>query len=150
MSTYPDRCIVAHRASHDSRRDGGRRRRARCEALCDARPRVARPSFRGRRVADLRAGAERRAGRRADRAKRSRDALRGVGESGRVRACRAWTDAALLNAAGIPAICFGPGDISLAHAAEEYVPVDEIERATRVLARLARTGAKEQKRAWRS
>jgi acetylornithine deacetylase len=49
----------------------------------------------------------------------------------------AWTDAALLNAAGIPAICFGPGDISLAHAAEEYVPVQEIESATRVLADLA-------------
>ena len=49
----------------------------------------------------------------------------------------AWTDAALLNAAGIPAICFGPGDISLAHAAEEYVPVREIEDATRVLADLA-------------
>ena len=49
----------------------------------------------------------------------------------------AWTDAALLNAAGIPAICFGPGDISLAHAAEEYVPVKEIEDATRVLTDLA-------------
>jgi acetylornithine deacetylase len=49
----------------------------------------------------------------------------------------AWTDAALLNAAGIPAICFGPGDIALAHAAEEYVPVREIEDATRVLADLA-------------
>jgi acetylornithine deacetylase len=49
----------------------------------------------------------------------------------------AWTDAALLNAAGIPAICFGPGDIALAHAAEEYVPVAEIESATRVLTDLA-------------
>ncbi len=48
-----------------------------------------------------------------------------------------WTDAALLSAAGIPAICFGPGDIALAHAAEEYVVVDEIECATRVLTRLA-------------
>jgi acetylornithine deacetylase/succinyl-diaminopimelate desuccinylase-like protein len=47
----------------------------------------------------------------------------------------AWTDAALLNAAGIPAICFGPGDISLAHSATEYVPVREIEDATRVLTR---------------
>lgn len=45
----------------------------------------------------------------------------------------AWTDAALLNAAGMPAICFGPGDIALAHATEEWVPVDEIERAMRVL-----------------
>jgi acetylornithine deacetylase len=51
----------------------------------------------------------------------------------------AWTDAALLNDAGIPAICFGPGDISLAHAAEEWVSIDEIERATTVLAGLART-----------
>jgi acetylornithine deacetylase len=50
----------------------------------------------------------------------------------------AWTDAALLNAAGIPAVCFGPGDISLAHAAEEYIPLDEIDRATAVLEALAR------------
>jgi acetylornithine deacetylase len=48
----------------------------------------------------------------------------------------AWTDAALLNAAGIPTVCFGPGDIGLAHAAEEYVPVREIEAATRVLTRI--------------
>jgi acetylornithine deacetylase len=45
----------------------------------------------------------------------------------------AWTDAALLNEAGIPAICFGPGDISLAHAAEEWIDIDEVERATSVL-----------------
>lgn len=50
----------------------------------------------------------------------------------------AWTDAALLNEAGIPAICFGPGDIALAHAAEEYVSVSEIERATEVLTSVAR------------
>jgi acetylornithine deacetylase len=67
------------------------------------------------------------------------DALGAEGEPVRVEGMTAWTDAALLNAAGIPAVCFGPGDISLAHAAEEYVPVDEIERATAVLARLAGT-----------
>ena len=50
----------------------------------------------------------------------------------------AWTDAALLNEAGIPTVCFGPGDIALAHAAEEFVPVEDIERATRVLARVVR------------
>jgi acetylornithine deacetylase len=48
-----------------------------------------------------------------------------------------WTDAALLSAAGIPAVCYGPGDIRLAHAATEYVPVDEVRRATAVLARCA-------------
>jgi acetylornithine deacetylase len=78
------------------------------------------------------------------------EALRGAGESDRVVGMSAWTDAALLNAAGIPAICFGPGDISLAHAAEEYVPVDEIERATRVLARLAMTWCNGVEAAWRS
>ncbi len=48
----------------------------------------------------------------------------------------AWTDAALLNAAGIPTICFGPGDIGVAHAATEYVPLDEIARAAAVLEHL--------------
>lgn len=64
-------------------------------------------------------------------------ALEDCGEAQRVEGMTAWTDAALLNAAGIPAICFGPGDIGLAHAAEEWVAVDEIERATSVLAQLA-------------
>jgi acetylornithine deacetylase len=66
-------------------------------------------------------------------------AVRETGENVRVEGMTAWTDAALLNAAGIPAICFGPGDMGLAHAAEEWVSVDEIERATRVLTRLALT-----------
>ena len=47
--------------------------------------------------------------------------------------------AALLNEAGIPAVCFGPGDISLAHAAEEYIPLDEIDRAATVLTEFARS-----------
>ena len=47
-----------------------------------------------------------------------------------------WTDAALLTAAGIPAICFGPGDIALAHAAEEFVPISEIAKATDALTAL--------------
>lgn len=64
-------------------------------------------------------------------------ALRACGEEVKVMGMSAWTDAAILNEAGIPAICFGPGDIGLAHAAEEYVRVDEIERATLVLAALA-------------
>src|SRR5438105_8097983 len=64
-------------------------------------------------------------------------ALRACGEEVNVTGMSAWTDAAILNEAGIPAICFGPGDIALAHAAEEYVRVEEIERATLVLAALA-------------
>lgn len=64
-------------------------------------------------------------------------ALRACGEEVKVTGMSAWTDAAILNEAGIPAICFGPGDIGLAHAAEEYVRIEEIERATLVLAALA-------------
>jgi acetylornithine deacetylase len=67
-----------------------------------------------------------------------REALEAEEVSVRIEGLSAWTDAALLNEAGIPAICFGPGDIGLAHAAEEFVPVDEIETATRVLTRLLR------------
>jgi acetylornithine deacetylase len=55
-----------------------------------------------------------------------------------VEGMSAWTDAAILNSAGIPAICFGPGDISLAHAKEEFVAISEIEQATAVLTRMAR------------
>jgi acetylornithine deacetylase/succinyl-diaminopimelate desuccinylase-like protein len=50
----------------------------------------------------------------------------------------AWTDAALMNHAGITAVLFGPGDLGLAHAAEEFVPVNEIEMATAVLAHVAK------------
>jgi len=64
-------------------------------------------------------------------------ALEEKGESVRIEGMSAWTDAALLNEAGIPTVCFGPGDIALAHAAEEYIPVDEIERATDVLTSFA-------------
>jgi acetylornithine deacetylase len=64
-------------------------------------------------------------------------ALKSEGMSASVEGLSAWTDAALLNAAGIPAVCFGPGDIALAHAAEEFVPVDEIEKAAAVLQRVA-------------
>jgi len=65
-------------------------------------------------------------------------ALESEGVRPRIEGMSAWTDAALLNAAGVPTICFGPGDIGLAHAAEEYVPVAEIETATRVLGHVVR------------
>lgn len=65
------------------------------------------------------------------------EALRDRGEAVTVEGMSAWTDAALLNDAGIPAVCFGPGDISLAHAAEEYISLDEIDRAAAVLASFA-------------
>jgi acetylornithine deacetylase len=60
-----------------------------------------------------------------------------AGAAPAVEGLSAWTDAALLNEAGIPAVCYGPGDIALAHAAAEWVPVAEVEQAAAVLTRLA-------------
>lgn len=70
--------------------------------------------------------------------KRLRGALERENVPVKIEGLSAWTDAALLNEAGIPAICFGPGDIALAHAAAESVPVEEIGIATRVLTRVVR------------
>ena len=70
--------------------------------------------------------------------KRLRGALEQEGIAFRIEGLSAWTDAALLNEAGVPTICFGPGDIALAHAAEEFVQVEEIEAAARVLTRVVR------------
>ncbi|MBW3533592.1 MAG: M20/M25/M40 family metallo-hydrolase [Gemmatimonadetes bacterium] len=56
----------------------------------------------------------------------------------RVEGMTAWVDAAFLNEAGIPAVCFGPGDIALAHGADESAPVAEIETCARVLEAFAR------------
>ena len=47
-----------------------------------------------------------------------------------------FCDASVLSAGGIPSIVFGPGDIALAHAAEEYVMVAEIEIACAALTSL--------------
>jgi acetylornithine deacetylase len=61
-----------------------------------------------------------------------------------------WTDAALLTAAGIPAICYGPGDIAVAHAATEFVPVAEIAQATDVLTSFIREWSGPRGTAWGS
>lgn len=43
-----------------------------------------------------------------------------------------WTEASVLSAAGIPAVVLGPGDIGLAHGADEYVELAELEAAARL------------------
>ncbi len=51
----------------------------------------------------------------------------------------AWTDGALLSReAGIPTLVWGPGELALAHSAEESVPLDEILLAARLYAAAAR------------
>jgi acetylornithine deacetylase len=135
LSTYPDRCVVRlERRTLPG--ESGAVALAEVERACAA-VRSRRPSF----AAAVRLVASQDP---SDVAAESpvvgalAAALEECGEPVRVSGMSAWTDAALLNAAGIPAICFGPGDISLAHAAEEYIPLDEIDRATAVLAALAR------------
>jgi acetylornithine deacetylase len=39
----------------------------------------------------------------------------------------------LVNTGGIPTILFGPGDVGVAHMADEYVPIDELRTAARTL-----------------
>jgi acetylornithine deacetylase/succinyl-diaminopimelate desuccinylase family protein len=49
-----------------------------------------------------------------------------------------WSDAALFNAGWkVPAIVFGPGNISLAHSDDERVSIDQLVKATRINALLA-------------
>jgi acetylornithine deacetylase len=54
-----------------------------------------------------------------------------------IRGFAAVEDAAFLNAGGIPAISYGPGDIRVAHADDEYVLIDELLTATKTYALLA-------------
>lgn len=134
MSTYPDRCVLKlERRSIPGETAVGVI--AEVEGACAA-VRARRPSF----VADVRLLLAQQPSDVAVDAPLVRElahTLEGKGEPVRIEGMSAWTDAALLNDAGIPAVCFGPGDISLAHAAEEYIPLHEIERATEVLASFA-------------
>jgi acetylornithine deacetylase len=46
-----------------------------------------------------------------------------------------FCDAAVLAAAGIPSVVFGPGDIAQAHTADEWISLAELERAKDLLVR---------------
>ena len=49
----------------------------------------------------------------------------------------AWVDAAFLNQAGTPAVCFGPGSIAQAHSADEWIEPSEIVTCAVVLERFS-------------
>ena len=135
MSTYPDRCVLKlerRTIPGESAEDTVAEVKHACEAV-----RQRRPSF-AANVGLILAQGPSDVATDAPVVRGLDAALRAAGEDVRVEGMSAWTDAALLNDAGIPAVCFGPGDISLAHAAEEYIPLDEIDRATAVLAAFTR------------
>jgi acetylornithine deacetylase len=50
------------------------------------------------------------------------------------------TDAAILSAVGVPTIVFGPGSIAQAHTADEFIELEQLERATEIFCRIAREG----------
>jgi acetylornithine deacetylase ArgE len=47
------------------------------------------------------------------------------------------TDASSISQAGIPAVVFGPGDIAQAHTKDEWIELDQIDRAAEILYRFA-------------
>jgi len=135
MSTYPDRCVLRierRTLPGETGEDAVAEVRRACASVHARRPEFA------AEVSLLMAQGPSDVAADAKIVRALEEALSERGEDVRVSGMSAWTDAALLNAAGIPAICFGPGDISLAHAAEEYIPLPEIDRATSVLTTLAR------------
>lgn len=60
-------------------------------------------------------------------------ALDAVDVEPRIEGMSAWVEASIYNAAGIPALCFGPGSIEEAHTADESAPVEEIVLAHQAL-----------------
>jgi acetylornithine deacetylase len=62
---------------------------------------------------------------------------RATGAPATVRGFPAVSDATWLNAAGIPAIDHGPGDLRVAHAVDEHIAIDELMTAATTLALLA-------------
>jgi acetylornithine deacetylase len=62
-------------------------------------------------------------------------AERALGREGRAVGFDNWHDGAMLTVeAGIPAVCYGPGDVQLAHTVEERVPVADLVACTQGLA----------------
>lgn len=49
-----------------------------------------------------------------------------------------WTEASLFAQAGIPAIVLGPGNIAQAHVVDEWVSVDQLERAFNIYSKLVK------------
>jgi len=69
----------------------------------------------------------------------ARTALAVEGRDSTPAVFKAWTDGALLSReAGIPTLVWGPGELKLAHSAEESIAVEEVLAAARLYAAAAR------------
>ena len=66
------------------------------------------------------------------------DAANTAGCAASIAGMTFWTDAAILGAAGIPSVLFGPGGAGL-HSIEEYVILEDVLRCRDALANLARS-----------
>jgi acetylornithine deacetylase len=71
----------------------------------------------------------------AELVRRLGEAINGVLGSNQVIGVPYGTDASTIAAAGIPAVVFGPGDIAQAHTRDEWVALDEVEKASEILFR---------------
>ena len=60
----------------------------------------------------------------------------GAGGTGSLTGVPYGSDASKLSRAGIPSIILGPGSIDLAHAAEEYVELDQVVQAAEIYTRI--------------
>jgi acetylornithine deacetylase len=63
-----------------------------------------------------------------------RQFLRSVGQR-KLLGVNYFCDAAVLAEGGIPSVVFGPGDIAYAHTPDEWIPLDSLERAQKMLVR---------------
>jgi acetylornithine deacetylase len=52
-----------------------------------------------------------------------------------VRGVSFGTDASTIAEAGIPVVVFGPGDIAQAHTADEWIALEQVEKAAEILYR---------------
>jgi acetylornithine deacetylase len=134
-SVYPDRCEVVLERRTMPGEDMGEILREFVELADRLRNRIPELDVTVEHMLD-RPGTEVPAESRLVRGLLAASALEGVEPT--VRGMTAWVDAALLNEAGIPAVCFGPGSIARAHTDDEWVPADEIGRCARILERFAR------------
>jgi acetylornithine deacetylase/succinyl-diaminopimelate desuccinylase family protein len=63
-------------------------------------------------------------------------AIREITGSVRIETAHYATDAGMYNAAGIPTVVFGPGDIARAHTADEWIELESVYNASSIIRRL--------------